>query len=112
MPFEKGNKLREGQVSNPNGRKTLAEEIKMGNWLKEVFENDTDIEVIKDKIKSGKYSPKTMMVLKLLTGNDKLLTATLNKLAPDLHEIKGSFTGSLSMTTEEIDEVKKMFPDA
>jgi hypothetical protein len=84
-----------------SGRKPIAVEFAAAKWLKDLFENATDINDLEEKLSKKKYSVKDVMALKMLKGNDRLLNATMNKLVPDLHEIAGSGGGAITVRWEK-----------
>ena len=95
-----------------SGRKTLAEELKMGNWLVEIVQSETDVGELEAKISSKKYSGKDVIKLKILKGNDRILNTTMNKLVPDLHEVTNKGSIDVNLSEKEKAEVLTMFPNA
>lgn len=86
-------------VGNPGnkggGRKPESVERKDKIWLKEKWEQDSMLEALKEKLKSGKYSIRDVFLAKALQGNERILNVCANKMLPDLHELAGQDGGPL-----------------
>lgn len=109
MPFQKGNKLRAGKVSNPHGRKSIAVEFAAAKWLSECFSKATDVNELEALLAKKKYSAADVAKLKMLKGNDRLLNTSLNKLVPDLHDVTSGGKSLSFISAPEIDErLKKL----
>lgn len=76
-----GNKNAEGKKT---GRKSAFDEKQDADFISDIYYNKQNLAKLQKKIESGNYSIKDMIKLKALLGNDKILTAILNKIAPDL----------------------------
>lgn len=88
MAAPKGNKNAQGKKT---GRKSAFQEQADAQWLADAFFNEKDIEKIRAKIESGKFSLAQMLVYKAMNENKtKELLAVFAKLFPDV--VQGQLT--------------------
>lgn len=98
----KGNKFGVGNAGG--GRKSAYEERKDAEWHELVWKGEQDIEALINKIKSRKYAGRDIAALKLLQGDKYLIGKFMDKLVPDLHDIKSDGQRIFALPSELIEK--------
>jgi len=101
MPFQPGHKINEGKINNPDGRKSMYEERQDANFIADVWEFDQDIEALERKVIGKKYSGREITALKLLKGDARLMAKFMDKLVPDLVDVRSKGEQIGTNLTEE-----------
>ena len=80
---------KEGNPGNKGGgRKSAYLERKDAEWHEMVWKNEQDIDALILKVQSKKYAGRDIAALSLLQGDKYLIGKFMDKLVPDLHDIK------------------------
>lgn len=95
----------------PNsGRKSAYQELRDALDTQGMFFNDIDLELLEQKVRTGKFSIKDRYILTALEGDTKILQSISNKVLPDKINIKGDLTISQVLdqldTSDEADQLR------
>ena len=83
-----GNPGNKGGKPGASGRSSAYKEHQDAEWHADVWKNKQDMAALEARIASGEYSGRDMALLMLLKGNDKIVSKFMDKLVPDLHDVK------------------------
>lgn len=83
-----GNKYGRGKKGR-SGRKSSFQEMADAQELYKMFFSDQDVEKLQEKIKTRKFSVKTLMMMKALAGNERDRIEMFKKVFPDNLNIQG-----------------------
>ncbi len=102
MPGQIGNS---GGVKGRSGRKSAYQEFLDAQWHAKAWQEDTDAEELKAKIKTGKFSVRDRFLYAALSGNDRILAHFADKILPDISMLIGPTGGAVEV--DLVGEAKK-----
>jgi len=87
-----------GTPGNRNGgRKSAYQERADAKMLWDMFFDEHDVNTIREKFKTGKYSIKEIFVSKAFAGNEKFILAMFNKIFPNETIFSGNPNAPISL---------------
>lgn len=69
------------------GRKSAYEEARDAEWLKQVWNQDTDVLALQKKIETGRHSLRDQFLAMALAGDVRALKIVADKILPDLDPV-------------------------
>lgn len=104
-----GNPGNKGGKAGASGRKSAYDEFKEAAWHADVWNKDQEVQKLIEKIRSGKYSVRDVVLFRALVDGVKgksegILGKFMDKLLADLHEISGKDGSPISIALGDTSE--------
>lgn len=103
MAAPTGNKNAVGHRGG-GGRPSAYKELADAKELHEFWRKEWNIKELQEKIRSGNFSGKTMVLFKLLSGNERIMVEVMKKIFPDQSNIQTN-AGEIAEFNKSIREI-------